>query len=292
MEIRKAERKKAKIKMAIQGSSGAGKTYSSLLIAYGLCANWNKIVIIDSENNSADLYANLGSYNVLTIQTPYTPEKYIEALQMALKAQMEVIIIDSTSHCWDNLIEYHSSLTGNSFTNWGKVTPRQNAFINSILQADAHIIATMRVKQDYVLNQKDGKYIPEKIGLKPVQRDGVDYEFTLVFDIDIKHNAIASKDRTNLFTGAPSFKIDKGVGERILAWCNQGVDETEEISNMINDCSTTDELLDLFNKYPSFQQSHANEFSTKKAKLQQIKPVQNLIITKFNQNGSFNVARI
>lgn len=291
MEIRKAERKKAKIKMALQGGAGSGKTYSSLLIAFGLCANWGKIVIVDSENNSADLYSNLGSYNVLNIPMPYTPEKYIEAIQMALKAGMEVIIIDSTSHCWDYLIQVHSEMAGNSFTNWSKITPRQNAFINTILQADAHIIATMRVKQDYVLNQKDGKYVPEKVGLKAVQRDGVDYEFTLVFDIDIKHNATSSKDRTNLFEGKPQFKITSKTGEEILQWCNSGTTEEIEIKGLIDECTTVEDLLELFNKYPSFQQLYSNEFSAKKSILQKPIPNPSFTVTNFNQNGSFNVTR-
>ena len=291
MEIRKAERKKAKIKMALQGSAGSGKTYSSLLIAYGLCGNWSKIVIIDTENNSADLYSNLGDYSVLNITSPYTPEKYVEAIEMCLKAGMEVIIVDSISHCWDYLIEIHANMQGNSFTNWSKITPRQNAFVNALLQANAHIIVTMRVKQDYVLNLKDGKHVPEKVGLKAVQRDGVDYEFTLVLDINIKHYATASKDRTNLFADKPEFKIAADTGEQILNWCNSGVNEADEIKSIINSSLTVDELLQVYNNYPAYQQTLANEFSARKASLQQINPIQNQLITKFNTNGSFNIPR-
>ncbi|KQN32366.1 AAA family ATPase [Pedobacter sp. Leaf41] len=289
MEIRKAERKKAKIKMAIQGSSGAGKTYSALLIAYGLCGDWNKIVIIDTENNSADLYSNLGDYNVLNIQAPYTPEKYIEAIQMCLKALIEVIIIDSTSHCWDYLIDLHANMSGNSFTNWSKITPRQNAFINAILQADCHIISTMRVKQDYVLNQKDGKYVPEKVGLKAVQRDGVDYEFTLVLDIDAKHHATASKDRTNLFVGKPEFQVTQTTGQEILEWCNDGKNELQEIKSFIDSANSVDELLVIYTNYPFHQQNLANEFTAKKEELQKIN--QSFTITKFNQDGSIKISR-
>lgn len=221
MQIKKAERKKAKIKMALQGSSGSGKTMSALLIAFGLCNDWNKITVIDTENGSADLYSNLGGYNSLTLEAPYTPEKYIQAINLCVSSNMEVIIIDSISHCWDYLLELHSNMTGNSFTNWGKITPKQNAFMNAILGADAHIICTMRVKQDYVLTQKEGKYIPEKVGLKAVQRDGVDYEFTIVLDINSKHFANSSKDRTNLFIEKSEFQITSSTGTSILEWCNE-----------------------------------------------------------------------
>jgi len=223
MNLRKSERKQAKIKLALQGSAGSGKTYSSLLIAKGLCnGDLSKVAIIDTENGSADLYSHLGDYNVLTLEAPYTPENYIKAIEMCEEAEMKVIIIDSISHEWDELLDFHSKLAGNSFTNWAKVTPRQKAFVDKILQSKTHIIATMRTKQDYVLNQKDGKFTPEKVGLKSVQRDGIDFEFTLVFEVDIKHFAVASKDRTGLFVGKPDFIISEKTGDEILSWCESG----------------------------------------------------------------------
>lgn len=256
MILRKSQRKNVKIKMALQGSAGSGKTYSSLLLANGLVnGDFSKIAIIDTENGSADLYSHLGDYNVLTLTPPFTPENYIQAIDMCLKSGMEVIILDSISHVWDELLDFHSKLVGNSFTNWAKVTPRLNAFINKILQCNAHIIATMRTKQDYVLNQKDGKFVPEKVGLKAVQRDGVDYEFTLVFDIDIKNFATVSKDRTGLFMNQPEFKITHGTGRKILEWCNSGKKTTiEDIKIEINTCNSLDGLKVIFENYPQFHE--------------------------------------
>ena len=144
MQLRQSERRKAKIKMALQGSAGSGKTYSSLLLAQGLTnGDFSKVAIIDTENGSADLYAHLGSYNVLTLTPPFTPDNYIKAIDVCEKAGIEVIIIDSISHCWDYLLDYHSSLAGNSFTNWAKIKPLEKAFMDKILQCDAHVIATM-----------------------------------------------------------------------------------------------------------------------------------------------------
>lgn len=226
--LRVSSKRQAKIKMALQGCAGSGKTYSALLLAYGITKDWSKIAVIDSENGSADLYAGLGGYNVLPIKD-YSPETYIEAINVCESAEIEVIIIDSISHCWDYLLEYHAGLMGNSFVNWAKVTPRQNAFIRKILQSKCHIICTMRTKQDYVLNEKNGKMVPEKVGLKAVMRDGVDYEFTIVLDIDLKHHAVASKDRTGLFMGKPEFTITPETGESILEWCN-----SESRANVVN----------------------------------------------------------
>jgi hypothetical protein len=267
MQLRHSERKKAKIKMALQGSSGSGKTYSALLLAHGLTnGDFSKVAIIDTENGSADLYAHLGQYNVLTLPPPFTPENYIKAIDVCINSGMEVIIIDSISHCWDYLLDYHSSLSGNSFTNWGKITPLQKAFTDKILQCDAHVIATMRTKQDYVLNQKDGKYIPEKVGLKAVQKDGLDYEFTIVFDVDIKHFAISSKDRTGLFMGKPEFIINSQTGRNILEWCNSGTN-LQDAREKIKNCNSLEALRGLYSHYSNWRELLEYDFKVQKDKI-------------------------
>lgn len=258
MEIRKASRKRAKIKMALQGPSGSGKTYGALLTAFGLCGDWNKIVVIDTENYSADLYAHIGTYNTVSISAPFSPEKYIEAISLCEEAQMEVIILDSCSHEWDGsggILDIHGNMAGNSFTNWSKLTPRHNAFIQAILQSTCHIIGTIRSKQDYVLQEKNGKMVPEKVGLKGVTRDGMDYEFTIVLEVDIKHNVNASKDRTGLFSNLPEFKINVDTGIKILEWCNQTTLEqvsdpsrnmVDTLQDNINNCNSIEALIKLY----------------------------------------------
>lgn len=219
MKIERADKKSSHIKLALQGPAGSGKTFSALKLARGL-TSWENIVVIDTENGSSHLYADLGGYKVLRLEAPYTPERYIEALELCKGA--EVVIIDSITHEWDGsggILETHGGMVGNSFTNWSKLTPRHNKFVGAIVNAPQHVICTIRTKQDYVLNQKNGKYVPEKVGLKGVTRDGMDYEFTLVFDLDIAHHAVASKDRTGLFVDRPEFKISEGTGKRLKEWC-------------------------------------------------------------------------
>lgn len=261
MQLRKAERKNAKIKIAVNGPSGSGKTYSSLLLASGM-TDWKNIAVIDTENGSADLYAHLGNYSVIALDD-YKPDSYIKAIEVCEKAGIEVVIIDSITHEWEWCKDYHNSLPGNSFTNWGKVTPLHDRFVKKILNADLHIIATTRTKQDYILQDKNGKKVPEKVGLKSVQRDGMDYEFTLVFDLDIKHNATASKDRTSLFENDTSFVISENIGDRILEWCKKGTSKLDVI-DMIAKAKGIEELKDIWNKYPHFHNSLKEAFGRKR----------------------------
>jgi hypothetical protein len=268
MQLHKASRKKASIKMSLQGPSGSGKTYSSLLLAYGIFNDWSKIAVIDSENHSSELYSHLGSYNVLQVSEPLTPEKYINAIEACGQAGMQVIIIDSISHEWEYILEAHASLSGNSFANWQKIGLRHKAFIQAILGSKVHIIATTRTKQDYVLNERNGKMVPEKVGLKAVQREGLDYEFTLVFDLNMKNMATASKDRTGLFFGKPEQKLTIETGKSIYNWCNDGAEiAPSDISAKIYSCKTIDDLLELYNEHPQYKEVLKPEFEKRKKEI-------------------------
>jgi hypothetical protein len=272
MELRKAERKQAKIKLAIQGPSGSGKTMSALLIASGLTDSWEKIAVIDTEHSSADLYAHLGNFNVLSLNKPYSPERYINAIETCEKAGVDVIVIDSVSHEWEGqggILETHGGMAGNSFTNWNKVTPRHNAFVQKILQSTCHIVATIRSKQDYVLTEKNGKYVPEKVGLKGVQREGMDYEYTIVFDLDIKHHAVASKDRTGLFMDKAIGVITRETGLTIKNWCNQGT-SFDDIRNAILETNDLENLKAIYQKYPSHRDDMKPLIMSRKAEIEKI----------------------
>jgi hypothetical protein len=274
MQLQKAQRKQAVIKLALQGPSGSGKTYSSLLLANGLVSAWDHIAVIDTENNSSHLYSNLGNFNVLSLSEPFSPERYIEAIEICEKAGMKAIIIDSISQEWEGsggIIETHGNMAGNSFTNWNRVTPRHNAFVQKMLQSPCHILATIRSKQDYVLTDKNGKMVPEKVGLKGVTRDGMDYEFTLVLDLDIKHQATASKDRTGLFTNPLPFLISESTGNRIKIWC-MGEDLIRIIEQQIADASTIQELRNILIKYPTLRERIEQLCINRKKELESIIP--------------------
>jgi hypothetical protein len=184
---------------------------------------------------------------------------------------MSVVIIDSIRHEWEGsggILDVHSSMAGNSFANWSKLTPRHNEFVQEILQSPAHIIATIRTKQDYVLSDKNGRMVPEKVGLKSVTRDGMDYEFTLVFDLDIKNRATASKDRTGLFMGKPEQRLSTQTGKVILDWCNESQGTTPaQLTERIGQCKSIQELLELYQQHPEFKNALKPEFEQRKREI-------------------------
>lgn len=237
MQFRAAERKKAKLRLGLAGPSGSGKTLSALLIAYGMTGDWPKIGLIDTESGSGELYAEtekagvpIGQYQTLTLEPPYLPQKYIEAIKAGEQAGLEVIIIDSLSHAWageGGLLDQQGKIadkSGNSWTAWRTITPLHNQLVEAMLHSKCHIIATMRAKTEHIQTTDDkGKTIIKKVGMAPVQREGMDYEFTVMLDLDQNHVASASKDRTSLFDGQ-FFKPTPETGETLLAWLNSGKD--------------------------------------------------------------------
>ena len=228
LQIRKAERKQAKARVAFVGPSGTGKTYSSILFARGLAGPNGRILMVDTEHHSGELYSHLTDYDYAEIDPPYETEKYIEAIHVAEDNGYDVLILDSISHAWagqGGLLEQQDTIanrSANKFSAWGEITPKHQKFVEAILSADCHIIATMRSKTAYALiPDASGKTKPEKLGLAPVQRDGIDYEFSLVIDIDRSHTAQASKDRTGIFD-TRIFCPSEAEGAELKAWLEGG----------------------------------------------------------------------
>jgi hypothetical protein len=257
MELKKATRKQVKLKVGFSGASGFGKTYSALLMAYGVTGDWSKIAVIDTENGSADLYADLGGYNTLTLSPPFTPERYIEAINMCEKANVEVIIIDSITHEWDGeggCLDLQEKL-GGRYQDWAKITPRHKAFINAILQSPCHVFTTVRRKQDYEMNKDDkGKTSVQKVGTKEITREGFEYEITLNFEFtNDNHLVKASKDRTGLFMNKPEFVITPETGKKLMEWANSGVDEVTYLVESIRAATNRAELTTIWNNNKSLQ---------------------------------------
>lgn len=249
-QLQKAERAQAKLRVGVNGPSGSGKTYSALLLAYGITNDWSKIVVIDTENNSASLYAHLGEFNTLNLDAPYSPERYIEAIKACEDAGMEVIIIDSTSHEWEGsggCLQINEKLAatkfrGNTWSAWSETTPRHQNFIHAITASKAHVITCTRNKIDTVMTE-DKKV--KKVGTKEIQREGFEYEITLNFNIDRDtHHAIVSKDRTNLFESQDPFIITTETGKQLVEWAQSGK-PVEQPAKVVHKSYTKSDVADL-----------------------------------------------
>ena len=225
--FKRAERSKVKLKLAICGPSGSGKTFSSLKIATGM---GGRIAMIDTENESGKLYCDQAVFDHVSIGPPFSVDKYIGAIKEAEREGYDVLIIDSLSHAWSKaggiLDEVDKRKGGNAFTSgWREATPMHDRFIDTILQSPIHIIACMRSKTAYDIEKDEkGKVVPVKKGREPVQRAGLEYEFTVVLDMDnIRHTAQSGKDRTGMFDGK-CFVPDESTGRDLIAWLNLGAD--------------------------------------------------------------------
>lgn len=223
MQFTKATRKKAKLRLAVGGPSGAGKTTAALRIAKGL---GGRTAVIDTERGSASLYSTDFEFDVLDLDPPYEPERFIEAIKAAEAAGYSNVIVDSGTHVWDGaggLLEANEKLAvakykGNTWSAWSDTTPRYRAFIDAMLQSRMHVIMTMRSKTE-TQQGSDKKVV--KVGMKLEMRSGIEYEFTSVFELEHEsHLALPSKDRTRMFK--QPFEITEATGKQLLEWLDSG----------------------------------------------------------------------
>ena len=226
---------------------------SALRMAFGI---GGKVGIVDTENGSADLYAEIGDYDVITLDKPYTVNKYREAISAFECEGYDIIIVDSLSHAWSGaggLLDKQGQIAArpgaNSYAAWREITPEHNALVEALLSSPCHIITTMRVKMEYVLEENErGKKVPRKVGLQPVQRDGMEYEFTCVMDVDIDHKATATKDRTTLFVDWRD-TITEATGRLLKSWLERGVDPFSAADQALEACKAAglkDEAIEGF----------------------------------------------
>ena len=267
MSFQKAQRKQAKLRLALAGPSGSGKTYSALLIAQGLAPN-GRIALIDTERGSGELYSHLADYDIATLTPPYTPDRYIALIREAEQAGYDVLIIDSLSHAWSGqggVLDMHekaaTAAKGNNWAAWREVTPAHNALVDAMIGANLHIIATLRTKTAYDVTDDNGKKKPVKVGLAPVQREGMEYEFTLLFDLSVdSHLATAAKDRTSLFDGQ-HFTPSPETGAKLREWLDSGVDPVEVSRALLDALTTRVDEIDNVPHLENWWRAHQGEIT-------------------------------
>jgi hypothetical protein len=271
-----ARRSSAKLRLALLGPSGSGKTFSALKIAKGISG---KVALIDTERGSGELYSQVTDYDVGQLTPPFTPTKYIEAIKAAEAAGYEIIIIDSLSHAWageGGVLDIHDKISKsvrNSFAAWREVTPQHNQLVDAMLGSSAHIIATLRSKTSYEVQNEGNKTKVVKVGLAPVQREGLEYEFTLVLELSVEgHVASASKDRTGLFDGQ-YFTPSEETGKLLSTWLQGDITTEQEgqeketkqentfLLNMLNNHLNQLGLVKEMDKYLNYLHNKYQAFS-------------------------------
>jgi GTPase SAR1 family protein len=226
MAFKKAKREQIWIKVLLAGPSGSGKTYSALRLATGIAKRTgSRIAAIDTESGRIRYYANEFDFDDMQLTEPFTPERYNQAIDDAIEAGYKILIIDSTTHEWKGkggCIEIHDAIPGNTYTAWGKVKPRHQTFVDKLIQSPIHLISTVRGKDEYVLEDKNGKQVPKKVGMGIETQDDAEYNYTVTFNLDQQsHVAEVMKDNTHLFEGKYQVLTEKD-GEALYDWANSG----------------------------------------------------------------------
>lgn len=232
MAFKKAVKSQSKLRAAMFGPSGAGKTYSALAIASGM---GSKIALIDSEHSSASKYADRFEFDQVNLDSKSIGE-YVAYIKEAAASDYDVLIIDSLSHAWQTLIESIDKLAnakfrGNTWAAWSEGTPEQRKLVEAITSFPGHIIATMRSKTEWQTSNGDGskKTGPVRVGLAPEQGKGIEYEFDILFEISPEHLAHIIKDRTGKFQDKIIEKPGVEFGKQLVAWLNEGVPDMRSL---------------------------------------------------------------
>jgi len=242
MELRIIENRKPNAKVTLQGASGSGKSYTALLLAYGLCGAWQKIAVIETDYKAANHYSYFGAFNTLSINAPYTPEKFTDAIELCERSGIEVIIIDTLSTEWagiggikDRLVQEGKSCLDGHYS-----------LLQSIQSSTCHIIATLRTKEGYNLSIKGNRREVQKFGLEPIQQEGIQYYFHTVLSLDMHHRVRSLKDRTSFFEEHGDVIITEEIAALFARWCNSQAKEVlPQLQERINACKSIKELLEV-----------------------------------------------
>lgn len=254
--FQEATRAATKARIALSGPSGSGKTYTGLALAHGL---GDSIAVIDSERGSASKYVGVNGWAFKTVAPgSFAPDSLTELLAHGAAEGFDVMLIDSLSHYWmgvDGMLEQVDRRTkgGNSFgTGWKDMRPSERRMIDALISYPGHLIVTMRVKTEYVIEENDrGKKAPKKVGMKPEQREGIEYEFDLVGDLDLDNVLTVSKSRIPGLTRAVVPEPGRELAEQVRDWLAEGVsvDDAKSLrTRALADDVLPEELVELGEK--------------------------------------------
>lgn len=251
LEFKKATKKQSKLRCALFGVSGAGKTYTALQIAKGFkkAKVGKKIAVIDSEFGSASKYSDRFDFDTLNIEDK-SIANYVNAIELAEEEGYDILIIDSMTHAWKELLADVDKIAkakykGNSWAAWNEGTPKQNALIDTMLKFKGHLIATMRSKTEWTIKDEGGKVQPIRVGTAPEQGKGIEFEFDLLLELTPDHIMNVLKDRTGKFQDEMRDKPGEDFGEELASWLNEGEEDPRFYRQTKEEKDLVDKIIDM-----------------------------------------------
>ena len=225
MEFVKAEKERARLRLALAGPSGSGKTFTALRLAAGI---GGRVALVDTEHNTAIKYVDRFEFDVLALDQ-HDPDMYAQAIALAGKAGYDVLIIDSLTHAWQALLNYvdqvaRTKFRGNTWSAWSEGRPKQKRLVDAILAYPGHVIVTMRVKTDWAVESDGGKSRPVRVGLAPEQDKGIEYEFDMLMELNLDHAGHVTKDRSTRFQDRVILEPGEDLGHEMAEWLMDGAE--------------------------------------------------------------------
>lgn len=272
-------------RLALQGASGSGKTYSALLLAYGLCGAYEKVVIIETSYKAANHYSYLGRFCTLTLSPPYTPERFIDAIELCDRSGIEVIIIDTLSAEWvgSGGMKERISETGKESLIW------HQSLMDTIERCKCHLIATLQCHEQYQISRRGNRQEVVKIGLAPMQKSDIHYHFHTVLSLDHLHRAECLKDRTSFFEEHSGMVITEEIAALYAKWCGSAPAISQDLHRKINACTSVKQLLRLMEVSDTDDSAILQAFRLRRIELEQSLS-ENPIFSLYqnSQNGTYN----
>lgn len=283
MQLHLVSQIKDKAKVALQGPSGSGKTYGALLLAFGLTGAFEKVAIIDTDD-AANLYSYFGKFSTLSISEPFTPDKFIDAIELCESSGVKAIIVDSLSQTWKQpgskcTLEYEQFLTDNY------------TLLSTIKRSSCHIICTIRSEEDYrIISTHYGAVQIQKVGLSPIQASDIHYHFNTVLALDMNHKAQVLKDRTSFFEEHGGVILSEELAALYARWCGEKPNNKplSIAEKRINECHSIKDLLELMFDLDFDDANTIQTFLKRKHLLKQIEENPILSQQKQTTNGTIN----
>jgi len=234
LNIAPADRAGAHLLIQLYGPPRSGKTYTALRIARGMVGPKGKIGVLDTESGRARLYSDKvpGGFAVGELTPPYTPRRYLEAIEEFLRYGVDILVVDSFSHCWEGpggvleMADQAEESGRKGLAKWLGPKRDYKKLVSFLLSTRLHMILCSRAKQPIVEAVVNGEKALVTQPWEPIQDKRLKYEMTIVVPMSLDGGYETDPDRLKVPGGlAHLFRgelLDETTGMAIAAWVKGG----------------------------------------------------------------------